>query len=378
MMWDANDTNAAIKLLRIATDALGQNPPDRRTALYGFSEVAGFNWSEGNVAAAERFALQTLEVANDVHSYDRVRILAAEVLLMVANRRNAIGDQERAADQMLSAVQLYRSGDEVQDRKMAQDFVRTLWEYDPTLLPTKSLKLAIDRLPPRYLHLRTYLQGLEGISVARDGNWKAGLELLTRSVTNSFCNVGLWHAAVQLAALAGNEELRSSLSVVGLSRFASGADAQASEALVEPLLIRTPDPANLPTTRELLDRVFLGPQWVKVSGYFSRALLEFHTGQYDVAANSIDRYLRDVAFVIKNGANPLLARGWFARAMIEIRRGHATEAREAYLRGLKLHSNALQAPGTPYKGDIWVDACTAELLRREAAKLLGNATPASP
>ncbi len=73
--------------------------------------------------------------------------------------------------------------------------------------------------------------------------------------------------------------------------------------------------------------------------------------------------------------DPDHASALFLRAAIEMRLGNVNAAREAYQKALPFHSMALRESGHAYTGDYWNVACAAELLRREAASLLGDATP---
>jgi|GEM_PF-7064796 len=69
-----------------------------------------------------------------------------------------------------------------------------------------------------------------------------------------------------------------------------------------------------------------------------------------------------------------------ARRRLAAKRGSGMEPlkADAYCQGWRFHSKAMLGPGTPYTGDLWDEACSAELLRREAAGLLGDAVPSNP
>src|SRR5436305_13768420 len=95
---------------------------------------------------------------------------------------------------------------------------------DRSLIPEKSLRSALDKLPADDGSTRAYLQGLLGLVVARNGDWDVGLQLVIPSLTNSLCDIGLWYDATQLSGLIKNDQLRRSLFVSGLTRFAGGSD----------------------------------------------------------------------------------------------------------------------------------------------------------
>ena len=147
---------------------------------------------------------------------------------------------------------------------------------------------------------------------------------------------------------------------------------------MEPLLVFAPYEPFLPTVRELVDRGTQGSQWNRICSHLTVALLQFRAGRFLEAQGAIEKYLNEGAVIFKTGMDPYWSRGWFLRSAIEAKLQNLTAARNSYSEGLKKYSSVLQSPDGSYAGDEWGTACAAELLRREAAALLGNATPTAP
>jgi hypothetical protein len=64
--------------------------------------------------------------------------------------------------------------------------------------------------------------------------------------------------------------------------------------------------------------------------------------------------------------------------MVEMKSHRLEPARAAYQRGLRLHAATWRPEGAPVVARDWAASCAAEFLRREAASLLGQQTPARP
>ncbi len=65
----------------------------------------------------------------------------------------------------------------------------------------------------------------------------------------------------------------------------------------------------------------------------------------------------------------------FLRAAIQKQLGHVKAALADYESGLAIHSRAYMGPGIAYSGPDWNLGGEAEMIRREAASLLDEATP---
>ncbi len=108
------------------------------------------------------------------------------------------------------------------------------------------------------------------------------------------------------------------------------------------------------------------------------ALFHYRMGHLREALQLVEEDLVQSVQRSASRVSPRRALVFFLRSGIEKRMGNVDAARQSYSQGLQLHSPALRRPGTPYSGESWDTACEAELLRREAASLLGDATPTAP
>jgi serine/threonine protein kinase/tetratricopeptide (TPR) repeat protein len=368
VMWEHQDPNAALQALAIGKEAMTQNPPDTKVAASSLAEVASFQSYYGSANQAEELAREALH-------WDRTSTVAWIVLLRLSYARGSNVEAEQSASNLLALVHPVRPDDLLAARASLYDFLFTIRDADPFVFPQHSLEEALKNLPSNEQLVRGHFQALLGASIARDGSWQKGLSLLVESVSNAVYNVRLWKAATELAALAGDSEIRRSLSISGLGLFAGDADPETSRLLAESMLIFPPDPAFLPAIRRLLDKSFQGAPWTQVLAKLPRSLMACHQHNYAEAEKVIGEYLREGPPILGKGSEPSWAAGWFLRAAIEMRLGRANLARDAYDEGLRFHSDALRVPGKAYTGADWGEACAAELLRRQAEALLGDAVP---
>ncbi len=377
-MADQNSTNSLAVLMQISNEALRRSPPDTDAAAHALANAASSLSYFGDDVDAARLARESLRIAPNDRVHLVTRMVALEVLARTASKRGLLTEAENAADELLETLRVHPSRDSTLQQHALQHFVRVIWNGDPSLLPEAALKRAINSLQEEDGLVQGYLRALLGIASARSGEWQRGLDLLSTSVSNSFCNVGLWADTTHLAVLTGNLELYRSLRVSGLIRFGGGADPDTSRLLVEPLLVVVPEPAFLPTIQKLVARGRQGASWNRICGQLTLALLEYRTGRYRAAKDAIDSYLREGTAIFIKDLDPYWARGWFLRSSIETKLGNSITAQDSYSKGLRFHSIALRAPGTAYTGNEWGASCQAELLRREAAALLGEAVPPDP
>jgi len=378
-LWNrVDDTNGIPALLRLAEEAMRQSPPNTEVSTAALSEVAGFYLYYGDPMQVERIARDVLRIAPDDTTHLYARNVALNALMTIYRRRGSENDTERAADELIASVNGSSPRDRDEIRKRLYFFAMTLWDYDPSIVPRQSLERALKSVPEDQPEVRTYLEALTGIAIARDGDWGKGLRMLSTSATNSVESIQIWRHAAQLAALAGNHELHRTLVISGVARFASAADGEASQFLLEALLMFTPEARFLPTIHELVARTSTGAPWVRANGNFWRALLKYRMADFREALDSCALHQREGTPIFRRGMDPLNARSWFLRSMIERQLGHLTLASDAYAEAMRFHSSALAAPGAVYTGDLWSEACTAELLRREATQLLGKELPVTP
>ena len=344
IMWDNTDTNAARELLEAGRAAARRNPPYPDVAAFAFADVAVFIAGQGNQEEAEALARETLKFAAADCPYERLRMRmwALDLLARICKERGASKEREEFADQLLATLQAPVLASALQKRRALDDFLWAIWGgYDPFHLPEKSVRRAIQRLDPRDKSTRTQLQAILGGTVARQGNWREGLVILQGALDESVHDTWLWRAAIDLAALLGDSATERMLSMSSLALSGGQPDGERSSNLVEPMLIRTPDPALLPTIRRLVGKAAQGPPWSRVLGKLPQALFEYHSGHYDQAGRLIEQYLEEGPVVLGGKMNEHWACGWFVRAMIDTKLSRHAAARDAYQQALKLHSVAM-------------------------------------
>jgi serine/threonine protein kinase/tetratricopeptide (TPR) repeat protein len=376
-MWERGDTNAITSLVKIGGDALTKHPPDTSLAGYAFGNVASFYSFSGQLEKAESLALQTLncgQATNDT-THLGIRMFASEVLMRIHGMRGAIQDSEIAAAQLMSPLKLPYKDESLKEGRLLSMFLGAIKEGDRFHIPEKALILTLDEIPAERSLTRGHLEGLLGCVIVRRGDWESGVARLLSSVTNSTCDVGIWNAATLLSALTGDVKMHRSLIAFGLTQFGNGANAESSRLLLEPILSFEPDSSFLPAIRHLVDRIGQPsvPPWTRKKGAIPRALFAYHTGRYHEASTIAGEALPAPPEKLKPGLDPYWAGALFVRSMAETRLNHTEQARAAYQEGLRLHSPALRGPGRAYTGNEWAGACEAELLRRQAASLLGEA-----
>jgi tetratricopeptide (TPR) repeat protein len=150
---------------------------------------------------------------------------------------------------------------------------------------------------------------------------------------------------------------------------------------VEPLLLLEVDTAFLATVTNLFERSQQAPEWGVADKLQTRALYHYRAGRWQEALTVISEAMPKLERYHQSGLSRACM--LFLRAAVSKKTGNDTEARQAYEEGLRFHSPELRGPGTPYTGDRWPTACTAELIRREVGALLGvgeieSARPNSP
>ncbi|MSU63797.1 MAG: serine/threonine protein kinase [Pedosphaera sp.] len=385
-LWDYSDTKAAgeemtRELLARGKAALNRNPPNLRAAAFTFGVVAEYNMIHGSPEEAERWARECLQIAR---SRPADLELAPEftspllTLVQLTSRRGAIKEAEEVTDELFASLQSARRGGPDAGQNSFLEFLSGIWGGDWTRLPEVSLRKALRSVSVEDLELRGSLQRHLGIAIARAGDWRGGLTLLQEAARTSSGSAELWNAEIQLATLLGDTGSQRSLMIDGLARFASGADGLRSQWLVGPMLLLPPLPEFLSTITNLVERSQQVPRWSHFEKIFTMALFRYRSGQFQDAGTIVDEYLSERPGHPAPRFDPSQAVGLFLRAALEMRRGNLNAAREAYRQGLRFHSSALNNPGTAYTGDHWTIACTAELIRREAASVMGSATPPDP
>ncbi len=376
IMWGQQDSKAASNLTRIAEEAMQQKPPNAKVAVHALANSSLFHSYLGDMNQAEKLAEEALKIAPDDQAQLFSRMRAMLVLIRMKHARGRADESELVARQLLSILQAASLAESTQKREVLQTFVRVIASDGyVTALPEKSLADAINNLPASDTVTRTLLEAYLGAIVADSGDRNRGLNMLVGSITNSLIDVGLWHTAAQLAALKGDQELHRTLCIAALARFASGGSSQTSWQLAEPLLTVPTEKFFLTTVRELIEHApeTEGGRWNRIWAKFSEALIEYRSGRLEKAATVNANYMREHKELFGKASQ----KGWFLLSAIEARMDHPMKSREAYQEGLRLLESNSQPNKIPQASGDSTDL-SGELLRREAAALLGDAVPATP
>jgi serine/threonine protein kinase len=387
-MWKVESAEAfreSAKALREMTEfgraCLSLVPPDREAAAEALSEAAAFTTYFGASAEAEALAREALEVASAGETCRFSRIMALNVVASEAAKRGATNEADAYGRRFLEiAAQLESNA--LETHRDFQRFSGTLTFVGQYRPPKHLLEEALGRLTRSDVPVAAILKGNLGIATACSGDWRRGLGLLQEAVTNRASSIHLWFEATCLAALLADEELRQTLSAYGLARFAAGADPDNGRILAGGLLLGDLDKSMLPVIRELVTRSFSGPPWTRNGGRFQLALLEFRTGRHEEALHVIQNLIRTNERDQRIMYREFIASALYLRSAIEMKLGQSAAALETYRAGDALHSAALRAPGTPHpdlpSGGGFSSARATELMRREAASLLGEVLSGDP
>jgi tetratricopeptide (TPR) repeat protein len=234
-----------------------------------------------------------------------------------------------------------------------------------------ALQSLTKQLPEDDAVMRVRIQAVRGEALSRRGDWEKGFDLLRNAAMSRECTMGTWIDAVYMSLLLNDTAAWRSLCIVGLSRFAAGADEETSRLLFDGLRFRPSDLANHPITKELQARALQGRLYTRDMARRSLAHIQYLDGNLAEAEQSIEASVGD-------GNNHYQIEARLLRAAIRARLGRIDEAREDYLIGVKRVSPHFQNRNIPFDGYSWGEGCAFELDRREAAAALGNAVPKIP
>lgn len=375
-MWLARDPMKARELLDIGHAAEVATPPDYGTAAFAYSVAAEFNLYYGSLEESERWAGEAIRIAKlRLGPADPTFDIAYPLHLRIqlSSKRGAADVSEADADELFDSLRMAPGLDKDQGRRRHVDFLNLIWLIgDNSSLPEPSLRRAFRGLSADLHAERGLTQGLLGIAVARDGDWGAGLALMRSAANDGFSSVELWNATIQLAMLLRDSELVSSLAIDGLARFSGAMDADGARRLVEPLLLEPLPPAMASTVMRLVEVTQHGPIEAWAMAQPPYALSKYRSGDHAGAIRVIETALEEGPRIMGRTYDTLSPVLLFIRAAAQAKLGRSGEARASYREAMGFHSGALQMAGQAYRGTHWQTACTAELLRREAASLLGD------
>ncbi len=160
-----------------------------------------------------------------------------------------------------------------------------------------------------------------------------------------------------------------------LARFSSGASPDDAGNMVQMLLTVPLDSAFDPIISSLIDRSKQVRAELRPWRRLPTALFQYRRGQLAGALHSIDQDLAQTDAHAKTQAASTRALALFLKSAVNEKLGDRPSAVKAYKDGLQFHSPALRTPGIAYGGEDFWDACGAEIMRREAATLLGAEAP---
>ncbi len=381
LMWEFVNGRALSELLEFGRACLKEQPADTEAAAEALSDVAFFLSYFGSPGQAEALAREALEAAPDDATHRFSRINALDILAGEATKRGLFAEATDYGKKFLAmATQLEsKTLDVERDERRFSALLTFLGQYRP---PKALLEETLAGLTRSNTSLAATLRGNLGIATVCSGDWKEGMELLRGTATNRECLLYLWFEATCLAALLGEKELHQTFCAYGLARFAAGADPDSCRVLAGGLLAEGLDKSTLPIIEELVARTVEGPPWARNGARVQRALLDYRTGHHEQALGVLQDFLRDNRDDKRTMFREMYAFGEFLKSAIEMKLGHDATALESYHVGSGLHFPASRLPGTPYpdmpSGGCFASARATELMRREAARLLGDAVSDNP
>lgn len=368
----------ASDLIAFGKEVLRTSPESSDIAASAFAAAAVFYASMENAdlfPLAEDLAHEAIRYSSGSPLGSRIRLNAYRYLVMIAsNRRDSAKAIEMADRYFDLLVALVKHPDPRMGESAARD-LDELWDVEFDVFPEQSLARALAKLPVEAAQTRKTVLALRGVAMAKAGDWEGGLKVLEAGQCLDLRPGTAWQIQLILSRLLEDSLKVRQLAVLGLTRFGNGADSQRIQVFVWTLLGLVRDPAFSPVVSDFYTNAL--PAAKESFPGLAPALtaaFTYYLGRYDEAEKNLGVQLG----LIRTGTlGPFMlpeTKSWasFLQACIAMHLGKVREAEEAYAEGLKLHDPSLSKPGKPYQGRMWSVAVEAELMRREAAGLLGK------